>query len=107
MSPLLLFFFFFLGGGGYSYKESNRYKYSMIQCYKSAIGNLVKGTPDNTCTPTIIEVQLRISEKVQATLYTNSFDEIIKEFYIQYNCNPLPDYIWKPHLWASSKYSHV
>ena len=63
----------------YNYKESNRCKYPRIQWYKSAIGNPVKEIPDNTCTPTIIEVQLRISEKFrQHFTHTNFFDKIIK-----------------------------
>ena len=66
INPLLLFFL-------YNYKEPNRYKYPRIQSYKGVTGNLVKKTPDTICTQKIIEVQLRILEKVQAPLYTNKF----------------------------------
>ena len=48
----------------YNYKEL---KYPRIQCYESERKHMT------TCTPTIIEVQLGISEKVQAILYTNKF----------------------------------
>ena len=65
-SPLLLFFL-------YNYNEPNIYKCSRVQQYKSAIDNLVKKTPDTTCRQTIIEVQLRISEKGQAILYTKNY----------------------------------